>query len=61
MKMVDLVLNIAKHEETLSGNSINSATTAGDAYDLTDNMTVYFYLYLIQLVAIVHDLAAHGS
>ena len=61
MQMVDLVLNIAKHEETLSGNSINSATTAGDAYDLTDNMTVYFYLYLIQLVAIVHDLAAHGS
>ena len=60
MKMVDLVLNIAKHEETLSGNSINSATTAGDAYDLTNNMTVYFYLYLIQLVAIVHDLAAHA-
>ena len=61
MKVVDLVLNIPKHEETLSGYSMNAATYAGDAFDHPDSMAVYFYLYLIQLVVLACNSSRSSS
>jgi hypothetical protein len=44
MKMVDAVLNIAKHE-------VSSSDSASDAFDHPEYMAIYWYLYLLQLVA----------
>ena len=52
MKAVDLVLNLPKHEVLLSESSTNAATSASDAFDHPEYMAVYWYLYLLQLVAL---------
>ena len=61
MKTVDIVLNIPKHEEALSGNSTNTETSVSDTFDHVDNIAIYFYSFLMQLVVLACNSSRSSS